>query len=229
MQATSTRRHDGAQLSYDTEGGQHFDVSVSLDDAGAVTEMTVTGEHLTLKPEGDATGKVQAPSDISEVIVNDLESSDSKVDTAFVSNMDLNRAHIIADRFRDSGFRKACNVLSTSDHYNQHDMKGAEDLIVDRIKAQKDVKELEMSVTITLAKIDVNAMLRKLAEKDAAYKGPKIAQGIRARLTAMQSVGIQRIMKITHQAWVITSKNAKVQLGPFPKIGPDTRLGTKSK
>ncbi|MFE7135177.1 DNA/RNA non-specific endonuclease [Streptomyces sp. NPDC057638] len=119
---------------YTTRAGKSFKVVEK--DPQRSKSLQVIGADLRLKPRGEARGIHQ----------------DSP---GMVTNLNLNRAHAIADIFGGSGYRESLNMVTTSDTYNQSDMKQAEttiqnDLINFATAKGHDAADVSLHLTVTI-------------------------------------------------------------------------------
>lgn len=100
-------------------------------DGSTVAYTTVTGQSFTIEVDDGLPKKVVGKN--LTLFVGRGVTRDSPF---FVKGQDFNRAHVIANQFGGSGYRDADNLVTTSSHYNQVSMKGAEDRLVKHVEGE---------------------------------------------------------------------------------------------
>jgi hypothetical protein len=131
---------DGVVITYTTRAGKNFETKVGR--SGHVTEskgfdldLTTLGRGITEDPANKEKNKGQ------------------------------NSAHIIANWFGGSGYRKSLNLVTTSDHFNKVVMGRAEDDIVAWVKDRQIVK-FNLKVSVDWGKVKeekiVNEIIKQL-------------------------------------------------------------------
>ncbi len=121
----------GLGIEYETFGGAKFVASI---DSAKLTH-TISGTKLRLKEDLKIEGRG---------ITHDSP--------GFIGGVNLNRSHLIADRFLGSGYKKAANLVTASAEFNQVTMKGIEDQIVRLIELNL-AKEFALTVTVQLGEL----------------------------------------------------------------------------
>jgi hypothetical protein len=159
---------------------------------GSLIEYTTeTGQKFQVETEGDLPTRVVG-SNLTPFIGRGV-TQDSPY---FVASQDFNRAHVIANRFGGSGYRSAKNLVTTSRHYNQTLMAGAEDEIaayVDgrakgadtRVRATVPPQAAVVTFTLTVQLAYVDAIIRLINEaiaKSVPDKSNEVREQILAKL-----------------------------------------------
>lgn len=168
---TITPQPDGT-LKYTTESGQTFSIEQ-------------TAEGLPTRVIGENLGQF-----IGRGVTQDSP--------YFTKNQEFNRAHVIANRFGGSGYRSGRNLVTTSKHYNQELMAGAEDKIADHVDTEAGPADTRVQATmppqaaivrfsLEVALEYIDAVLRLIADaikKDPDIKDddPKVRQAILDKL-----------------------------------------------
>jgi hypothetical protein len=109
LEVSERAEGDNVITTYRTKGGTSFTVTRN---ASSLALVSIEGEQLSLKGAGDPKNRGVTQ-----------DSPD------YVKDLSLNRAHLIADEFKGSGYADSLNLISTSAHYNQVVMRDAERLI----------------------------------------------------------------------------------------------------
>lgn len=145
-------KSDGStEIEYETSGGQKF--KTTLDSDGMIKSISST--NLRLKPSEWAgqQGHVSTP-------------------VGFLSNAGMNRSHLIADMFGGSGYKKALNIVATSDHYNKTVMRNAEREIEYFVK-DEEATSFDMDVSVTWGELNIEGVKRCI-RADLLNKNPKL-------------------------------------------------------
>jgi hypothetical protein len=146
---------------------------------GALTYITESGQTFTIEETKDGLPKRVVGEDLTQFIGRGV-TQDSPY---FTKNEDFNRAHVIANRFGGSGYRSARNLVTTSRHYNQGLMAGAEDAIAEHVNKEAGSADTRVRATmppqaatvrfkLAAALEYVDAVIRLIA--DAILRDPEL-------------------------------------------------------
>lgn len=137
-------------------------------------------------------------------------------------NQAMHNAHVIGDCVRGSGYREAHNLVTTSDHYNLHEMRSAE-IEVERFVAGIDPKgAFDLTVSVDWEKIDSAASIQEILANNPQWDG-ETAADVRAELANyLTGFGsqLQRVKSLLYEVTVkksgdstMVARGADVYLG----------------
>ncbi|PTL85201.1 DNA/RNA non-specific endonuclease [Vitiosangium sp. GDMCC 1.1324] len=200
---------DIVEITYTTRKGQHFVVTF---DAKLGLTTSIVGTNLSLKGPGDPKNR-----GITE---------DSP---HYVANKNLNRSHLIADEFKGSGYKEGLNLITTSDHYNQIEMRRAEKRIGDFIIDNKAIT-FSLRVDVTWNEILEQTILQKIVNAHwfkTNYKNATdplgLEQELKAKLAACPN--LKQCKRVEYTAIITDAEEpALVNLDFFTKIDEDLWL-----
>lgn len=112
------------QYGYEHLLGVMFDITLTNTKLTVeATDLPVFENQVTLTPEGEQKlrEKYRIPDDQPVTLTGTRGTTDS-----IISNALLNSSHLIGDRFGGSGYKKALNIIATSEYYNQTLMSESE-------------------------------------------------------------------------------------------------------
>jgi hypothetical protein len=151
-------------------------------------------------------------------------------------NEGMNASHLIADRFRGSGYKTAANLVATSSDYNQKDMKNVEDQIADLIVQTGDALgaegteindfEFDMKVSVTWGTLEIANIVTEVVKKYPRLNAQEL-QKVSSDLTGFMgrvSKNLKRCMSVKYEVTIKAGQNSAVTV-PFD-LGPDVYLGT---
>ncbi|MER5704946.1 hypothetical protein ABT023_23780 [Micromonospora sp. NPDC002296] len=193
---------------YTTLAGKSFQVVES--DALRSMSLRVKGIDLRLKTGGGPRGVTQ----------------DSP---GFVTNMNLNRAHGIADMFGGSGFEEARNLVTTSDHYNQVVMSEVETAIANRIKLfarthQRETEDVALNLTVTVRFGElVSELLKQRITHQPWYQAgdAEATKRLQEMLKIMLNPPIRRAAEVIYEYEIVSGENS---IKDRARIGADEWL-----
>ena len=188
-------------------GYQNRKFTVILDAEGKT--KSVKGRNLNLKPAG-------------------LRGNTGK-DKMFVSNMNFNSAHLIADWFGGPGQTRAYNIVTTSDHYNKKTMYNVEESMVDefiefvgRYKTSNSFEDcyLNLDVKIDYEDFDNSNNLSIIVDKIIAEEISNYKDKTKAELTdelmkfyqkhkKEASLDLHRVKNVTYLVKYVAIVNGK--------------------
>ena len=194
-----------------TEAGKIFVVTES--DPKRSMKLSVHGFDLRLKESGDPRGVTQ----------------DSP---GMIRNQSLNRAHVIADWFGGSGYKKALNLVTTSDHYNKVVMGQAEKQIAEEVvlfAAQRGVKYSQISMNLRVAVSfgdPLEDVFKRNIENQSWYrKGDQASENELARLMKiLNELPARHVTGVVYR-YKLSAVDSGVSISPSPiEIRSDDRL-----
>lgn len=190
----------GNTIEYTTKAGKKFKIEKS---AG---QITVQGHALTLKPASIKGRGV-------------TQEAEGKIKNANIDN-----AHIIADQFGGSGYKKALNLVATSSHYNRIVMGGAEKSIA-AMFVQKKAVSFDAKVTVSLIGLtDAEALAEIKARLDD--EGVNISLGNLSGKISGKLGSAKKLKRVKSVDYVITyTLSVGGQAVEQIPLGMDTWLG----
>ncbi|MGV9933036.1 phage tail protein [Streptomyces olivaceoviridis] len=203
---------------YLTRAGKEFFVT-ETDPQRSMT-LRVEGRDLQLKVSGDPRGVTEDSPGI-------------------VTNLNLNRSHVIGDLFGGSGYKAAKNLVTTSDFYNQAVMGEVEGKIVDHMKGVADEHgtdvadaRLDLRVTVTFGEL-LSDVLTAMVEhqpwwyqEDATDEEKEEAkQRLQKIMKIMLDPPVRRVLGVKYE-WTVKLRTG-VQKPGSDAIGADTYLFVK--
>jgi hypothetical protein len=195
-----TKLEGGAtHIKYETAGGAQFDALISADQLS----HSISGTKLKLKDNLKIEGR-----GITQ------DSPD------FIGKANLNRSHLIADRFLGSGYKSAANLVSASAEYNQVEMKGVEDQIVNLIETHK-AKEFNLSVKVKLGQLKRTDIIQQILSKIPAEEKDMVKASIEQ--FASQHPNFKAVLEVNYQISLTNAETNQVISMPF-NLGPDRYL-----
>ncbi|MFN0175744.1 MAG: DUF4157 domain-containing protein [Saprospiraceae bacterium] len=185
-------------LAYDTMAGTTFTVEVGGD--GLVKSMTGTNLRLKRQVGIDNRGVTER----SE---------------GFVSDEELNAAHLIADQFLGSGYKDSANLVTTSSHFNQVVMGNIEKKIAAKIRKEK-ATSFDMSLSVEWGELMNDAVLSRIMKQLPDGERDAVRGDVEAFIARVNPT-FKRVMNVEYSV-VINGVSL-----PLPDTGPDAWLGLK--
>ncbi|MFB7100924.1 hypothetical protein [Streptomyces hydrogenans] len=175
---------------YTTRAGKSFRVTET--DLSRSEQLKVEGFGLRLKVGGGPRGITQ----------------DSP---GFEVGEGLNRSHAVGDMFGGSGFKGALNIVTTSKHYNQTVMRGAEREIEQQVvayaggRAHASEVSFDLTVTITFGELLKDHLEKKVRAHPSFKNGDAQAEKkLKDLLAKLFNAPVQRVIE-TEYVWVISN------------------------
>ncbi|NTW49008.1 MAG: hypothetical protein HGB19_04600, partial [Chlorobiales bacterium] len=195
-----TKADGGAtRIKYETAGGAKFEALISADKL----THSISGTKLKLKDDLKIEGRG---------ITQDSP--------GFIARANLNRSHLIADRFLGSGYKSAANLVSASAEYNQVEMKGVEDEIV-RLVVTHRAKEFDLSVKVKLGELKKADVIQQVLSNVPAEEKNAIKASVEQ--FAKQHPKFKVILEVNYQVKLTNAETGQVISMPFD-LGPDKYL-----
>lgn len=168
----------------------------------------VTAENLTFKTQ-DLRGKMgESP--------------------AHQPNAGMHNAHIVADMISGSGYKQTCNLISTSAHYNLHEMSSAEREIAAFLKGEVEDHDavFNLRVKIQWEKLDSDAAIQRILAKNDLWKGESESAVRDALKKFLKGFGskLHRVMDLQYNVEVTLPNGKVVRADPIVR-GADIYLG----
>lgn len=188
-------------IEYDTHGGAHFRVEL----APNKMVKSVQGTSLKLKADAGVTGRgytARSP--------------------GYERNENLNASHLIADQFLGSGYKDSANLITTSAHYNQVVMKGAEDAIKEFVQENNAV-EFDMEVNVTWGKLSSPEVIEEILEELPKKDKDEVRDEVQAFVNRVQP-NFKRCMNVRYKVTVVNGVTNK-PVTFRRNIGADVWLG----
>jgi hypothetical protein len=196
---------DGTRVTrYATASGQSFVVAQPVTDG---LSLTVQGAGLRIMR---GRGVTQTPKD-------------------FTPGQNLNRAHVIANQFGGSGYKDAANLVTTSAHYNQTEMAGSEDSIINGLiqfaesneSAIEDVT-FDLTVTVSFGKLLDAALLAVIKQQDWYPKGaPDLDAMLQQKVDEVLDAPLHRVTGVTYEWAASLPTGETTRASVVPRLGPD--------
>ncbi|MGW4996465.1 phage tail protein [Streptomyces hydrogenans] len=150
----------------------------------------------------------------------------------FLVNQNLNRAHVIADWFGGSGYKKALNLVTTSDHYNKRVMGDTEAAIANDILAFAEEHDLErgqvamnLKVTVTFGELLKDVFMRNLASQQWYVAGDADSEAKLKQLVAsLLTPPVRRVMGVVYEYTLSSTVSEPVEKFPARTIDSDDHL-----
>lgn len=189
------------QITYKTEGNAEFTVDINQSNETKV----VSGRNLSLK-RVSGRGVTQ----------------DSH---GFITGVNLNRAHLIADRFLGSGYTNGENLITTSSQYNQRDMADAENNIEGRVPSKniENADNFDLTVSVQLGNLSQSSVQNAIEESIPAAERDAIMGDIQNFAT--QHSGFKVCMGVAYNG-VVRKSNGVTNNLPNIHLDPDRYLGS---
>ena len=184
-----------SSFKYDTVSGASFVVQIG--DNKMI--KSITGTNLQLK------------ADVGRGV---MEHPDN-----YVEGENLHRAHLIADRFRGSGYKQSANLVITSNEFNTNIMGGIENRIAKLIE-MTPATQFELTVSVTWMELLNDQLLDAIIQKSPG----KDMQAVRSEIEAFVkrlNPGFKRVADVKYKATLNGSKEF------IANTGPDLWLGRK--
>ena len=191
--------------------GAHFTVVQSPDEM----IKSITGTGLTLK--GTQPKDVSGRGALSK---SGNRGSQDKEGTPEEEKLYLEASHLIADRFRGTGYKNGCNLVTTSAHYNDPVMKDIETAIAE---AAQGGEEMKITVSVDWMEYKPAAVVKALVRDRATEIGADLSDAterqaltdivekqLQERFDRMRSKNIKRVKKVKY-AVEITQDDGKVK------------------
>ena len=181
----------------------HSDAEFTVDINHSNETHTVAGRNLQLKDWAGVEGRgvTQTPA-------------------GFITGVNLNRAHLIADRFLGSGFTEGENLISTTAEYNQTDMRRAEDSLVAQIVSY-DAETFDLTVSARLGNISLTAVRDAITASVPVAEQPAVNADVAAFASAHSNFKV--CLGVTYSGIKKKSPNLSGSLSASP-LGPDRYL-----
>ena len=193
--------------SYVTEAGQTFEV---VEDLAAGLSKTIHGTGLRFRSERGRGVLKDSP--------------------GFQPNLDLNRAHLIADEFSGSGYKESANIVTTSDYYNQTVMRGAEEQVGASIANLANANGvpasevlLDMSVEVTFGQLLDQYIITKLESQSWLPKDVDVQAELELKVREELSHPLKRVTGIRY-SWRAYIPASGAETTGRARIGPDLYL-----
>jgi hypothetical protein len=182
------------KFTYEGFGGAKFEVVHTVD--GMLKSVTGTGLTLKGTQDEDVTGRGMTSK-------SGNRGTRDSADTAADDRLLQEASHMIADRFRGSGYKNGCNLVTTSAHYNDPVMKGIEDKIalqIDKLRASS----MKLTVSVDWIQYDHPKVLAQLVSDRAAEIGADLSDATEAQAL------VERVKKDLEDRWArMRSENLK--------------------
>jgi hypothetical protein len=202
----------GEEITYHyEEGKQQFKVIVGKD--GFPT--SVQGDNLTL---------------------HDLGRGTTEDPTGKKTNSGHDSAHLIANMFGGSGYKKAENIIATSSVYNQTVMVKTEKIIADWIRSIEKAHHFSMKVDVSYMKPNEKVELKKIKEAILKYTKDdderrtilKDSSKLEKRInTKLKESGQPRVKRVDYKVEIYSENNEPIDLNNFIIEEADLLFGTK--
>jgi hypothetical protein len=101
-----------------------------------------------------------------------------------VPNENMQASHLIADRFRGSGYKSGANLITTSAHYNVPLMSGVEDQIANFVKANKATTDFDLTVSVEWMEINDQSAIDLFFAENPKMKKKDYEAGLQADMKA---------------------------------------------
>jgi Domain of unknown function (DUF4157) len=193
---------DGVLITYTTRAGKNFEVSVGR--SGHVTQAQ--GFDLDLTKLGR--GVTEDPANKEK-------------------NAGQNSAHVIANWFGGSGYKKSLNLIATSDHFNKVVMGNAEDRIVAWVKSAR-IEKFNLNVSVDWGTVKEEDAMNRIIEQAGLLSGlagnelQKSKREILKRLSSFKAI-LKAIEDVEYMTSGIDSEGKTKSLRPI-NTGKDTWL-----
>ncbi|MEV6074437.1 hypothetical protein AB0L80_04890 [Streptomyces sp. NPDC052069] len=179
-----------------TEAGKTFTVTTDLVSG---METQVEGLDLRLKEPGDPRGVTHGS-------------------PGFIENQNLNRSHIIADWFGGSGYRKALNLVTASEHYNKKIMGDVESDIATDILAfaekhnlTREQISMDLKVTVTFGELLKDVFMRNIQNQEWYTAGDSESDARLKKLTdILMNPPVRRVMGVVYK-YTLNSTVANIE------------------
>jgi hypothetical protein len=145
-------------------------------------------------------------------------------------------AHLIANMFGGSGYKKAENLVATSAWYNQKRMKDEEDAIKKWINGNPNAHHFSMKVDITYLKSDekvtieeiIEAILQHIDKDDERRELVKDKKALQEQIDAkLKESGQDRVKSVIYSVGLFTKDNKPIVGKQFKILESDLLFGTK--
>ena len=199
----------GKRLTYSYEGGDQ-EFTVDLNTSGFPER--VTADHLTLHDLGRGT----------------TQNPDEKI-----LNAGMDSAHIMANMFGGSGYRKAKNIVATSSEYNQTVMASKEREIynwIDRSEANSfslDITVKYQNPSTTIALSEIMTQIQSLTREDDERRAISESD-LNTRISTRLAQTLQpRLVDVIYEVHLFNESNAWIDNEGFSLGVQDLLFGTK--
>jgi ABC-type multidrug transport system fused ATPase/permease subunit len=187
------------RLTYKTQTDAEFTVNINHE----MQTHTITGTGLQLKDLAGVEGR-----------------GVTETPAGFITGVNLNRAHLIADRFTGSGFVEGENLISTSAQYNQRDMKGAEDSIVRALLAFS-AETFDLTVRAQLGSLSTATVRDAIAASVPEAERAAVEASVAAFASAHSNFTV--CLRVTYNGRMKKAPNLTNNISAGP-LGPDRYL-----
>jgi len=191
----------GKRFEYDGYDGAHFTVTHDADEMVS----SITGTGLTLKgtQDEDVTGRGMTSTSGNR---NTSDPQGTPEDERLLHEA----SHLIADRFRGSGYKRGCNLVTTSAHYNDPIMKDIEDQIA---AIAETAVEMTLTVSVDWIEWAAPSVIRDIMRTQAAAIGAdltdaderralteRVERELEERFQRLRSENTKRVKNVTYTA-----------------------------
>jgi hypothetical protein len=146
-------------------------------------------------------------------------------------NSDMHNAHLIADRFRGSGYREAHNLVTTSSYYNLNVMSKSEMEIAKFVEEHDERAKFDLKIAVDWEKFDpgkaTRAILQQMQQMPAWQDKDRPAEDMRnifEKYFWKFNSQLYRVLRLQYDVTVYPRGKAPVDMQPI-KCGPDIHLG----
>lgn len=151
-----------------------------------------------------------------------------------IKNAGMDSAHIIANMFGGSGYKKGYNIVATSAEYNQTVMRNKEEEIKEFIKKTKKADHFTLEVSLEYSQDSTNFEISEVRKQLAAYaktddeRNQLSDEELQKRiLQNLNRTNQERVRLVKYIVTIFDSQNKMLKRQPFEIIEADLLFGTK--